>query len=214
LRVRSFFVPAAAATAPTRMAWLPGACHAAHDFVAAGFAAAVRARCAALDLVFVDLELDHVGDRSAMQQLRSDVVLPARAAGVSIWLGGISFGGLFALDYAASFPGDLDGLCLLAPYLGSRILTQEIRQAPGLKRWQPGELAESDEEHRIWRYIKTRDSGSRPLYLGFGKEDRFSAAHQLLAATLPAKAVNVIAGGHEWPTWTKLWENFLDSRFI
>lgn len=196
------------------MAWLPGAYHAAQDFVEAGFATAVRARCAALDLVFVDLELNHVGDRSAIQQLRSDVVLPARAAGVSIWLGGISLGGLFALDYAASFPGEIDGLCLLAPYLGSRIIAREIEQAPGLGPWQPGELAESDEERRIWRYIKTRHSGSEPLCLGFGREDRFAAAHQLLAATLPANAVNVIAGGHEWSTWAKLWENFLDSRLL
>jgi hypothetical protein len=213
--VRSFTVPAAAAAvAATRMAWIPGAYHGAHDFVAAGFEAAVRARGTDLDLVFIDLELNHVGDRSAMQLLRSEIVLPARAAGVSIWLGGISLGGLFALDYAALFPGELDGLCLLAPYLGSRILGREIAQAPGLARWQPGELAESDEERRIWRYIKTRHSGSQPLYLGFGKEDRFSAAHQLLAATLPGNAVSVISGGHDWPTWSKLWENFLDSHFI
>ena len=110
------------------MVWLPGAYHAAQDFVAAGFAAAVRARRAALDLVFVDLELGHVGDRSALQQLRSDVVLPARAAGVSIWLGGISLGGLFALDYAASYPDELDGLCLFAPYLGNRMLTARNRR--------------------------------------------------------------------------------------
>ncbi len=195
------------------MAWLPGAYQTGQDFVAAGFAAAVRARRAALDLVFVDLELEHVGDRSALQQLRSTVVSPARAAGVSIWLGGISLGGLLALDYAASYPDELDGLCLFAPYLGSRILTREIAQAPGLTQWQPGELAETDEERRIWRYIKARHAGSRPLYLGFGTADRFSAAHELLAATLPAESVDVIAGGHDWPTWSKLWENFLDSHY-
>jgi pimeloyl-ACP methyl ester carboxylesterase len=196
-----------------RMAWLPGAYHAGQDFIAAGFAAAVRGRRAALDLVFVDLELQHVGDRSALQQLRSTVVLPARAAGVSIWLGGISLGGLLALDYAASYPDELDGLCLFAPYLGSRNLTREIAQAPGLEQWQPGELAETDEERRIWHYIKARHVGSRPLYLGFGKADRFSAAHELLAARLPAESVDVIAGGHDWPTWSRLWENFLDSHF-
>jgi pimeloyl-ACP methyl ester carboxylesterase len=196
------------------MVWLPGAYHAAHDFVAAGFAQAVRARRAALDLIFIDLELAHVGDRSALQRLRSDIVLPARAAGVSVWLGGISLGGLFALDYAASHPEELGGLCLLAPYLGNRILTGEIARAPGLAAWQPGDLAETDEERRIWRYIKTRQPGSRPLYLGFGREDRFAATHELLAAALPAGCVDVIAGGHEWPTWSRLWENFLDSRFI
>ena len=196
------------------MVWLPGAYHAAQDFLAAGFAEAVRTRRLDLDLTFVDLELEHVADRSALRRLRSDIVLPARAAGVSIWLGGISLGGLFALDYAASYPDELDGLCLLAPYLGNRILTAEIIQAPGLGAWQPGELAETDEERRIWRYIKTRRADSRPLYLGFGRGDRFSAAHELLAATLPADSVDVIAGGHEWSTWARLWENFLDTRFI
>jgi pimeloyl-ACP methyl ester carboxylesterase len=195
------------------MVWLPGAYHVAQDFVAAGFPQAVGARRLALDLVFVDLELEHVGDRSALQRLRSDLVLPARAAGVSIWLGGISLGGLFALGYAASFPDEVDGLCLLAPYLGNRILTAEIAQAPGLAAWQPGELAETDEERRIWRYLKTRRADSNSLYLGFGQGDRFSAAHELLAATLPADSVDVIGGGHEWSTWIRLWENFLDSRF-
>jgi pimeloyl-ACP methyl ester carboxylesterase len=203
----------ASAVAPTRMVWLPGAFHTAQDFLAAGFAEAVQTRRAALDLLFVDMELEHVGDRSVLRRLRSDIVLPARAAGVSIWLGGISLGGLFALDYAASHPDELDGLCLLAPYLGNRILTSEIADAPGLKRWQPGELAESDEERRIWLYIKSRQTDSRPLYLGYGQEDRFSQAHELLAATLPAESVNVIAGGHEWSTWVRLWENFLDSHF-
>ena len=196
------------------MVWLPGAYQTAQDFLAAGFAEAVRRRQAVLDLVFVDMEFASLGDRAALKLLRADIVQPARAAGVAIWLGGISLGGLIALDYAASFPGEIDGLCLLAPYLGNRILITEIARAPGLKAWQPGELAETCEERRIWRYIKSRGTDSRPLYLGFGRQDRFSAAHELLAATLPADSVDVIDGGHEWPTWVRLWENFLDSRFI
>ena len=214
-RVRSIAMPAlSTATASSCMVWLPGAYHAAQDFVNAGFARAVRARQLSLDLVFMDMELEHVGDRSALRKLRSDIVSPARAAGISIWLGGISLGGMFALNYAASHPDELDGLCLLAPYLGNRIVTNEIARAPGLAAWQPGELAEADEERRLWRYVKNRHAGSPPLYLGFGREDRFSAAHELLAATLPPDSVNVIPGGHEWPIWSSLWENFLDSRFI
>ena len=204
-------VPAAAA--PARMAWLPGAYHSIEDFFAAGFAQAARQRQVPLDLIFVDLEIEHVGDRSALERLRSDIILPARASGASIWLGGISLGGLFALSYAASHPGEVDGLCLLAPYLGNRMLTAEITLSRGIAAWQPGELAETDEERRIWRYIQGRRAESEPLHLGFGDEDRFSAAHELLAATLPADCVDVIPGGHEWPTWVRLWENFLDSHF-
>jgi pimeloyl-ACP methyl ester carboxylesterase len=195
------------------MVWLPGAYQCAQDFLVAGFAEAARRRQAALDLVFVDMEFASLGDRAALRLLRAEIVQPARAAGVAIWLGGISLGGLLALDYAASYPDEIDGLCLLAPYLGNRILTAEIARAPGLNAWQPGELAETDEERRIWRYIKSRGTDSRPLYLGFGRRDRFSAAHELLAATLPPDSVDVIDGGHEWSTWVRLWENFLDSRF-
>lgn len=195
------------------MVWLPGAYQTAQDFLAAGFAEAARRRQAVLDLVFVDMEFASLNDRAALRLLRADIVQPARAAGVAIWLGGISLGGLIALDYAASFPGEIDGLCLLAPYLGNRILITEIARAPGLEAWQPGELAETCEERRIWRFIKSRGTDSRPLYLGFGRQDRFSAAHELLAATLPADSVDVIDGGHEWPTWVRLWENFLQSRF-
>ena len=103
--MRSIAVPArSTAAAPTRMVWLPGAYHAAQDFVTAGFAAAVQERQVPLDLIFVDMDLEHVGDRGVLQRLRSDIVLPARAAGVALWMGGISVGGLFALDYAASHP--------------------------------------------------------------------------------------------------------------
>ena len=195
------------------MVWLPGAFQAPQDFLTAGFAEAVRNRRAPLDLVFVDMEMAYVGDRAVLERLRTDLVLPARAAGVSIWLGGISLGGLIALDYAASYPVEIDGLCLLAPYLGNRMLTTEIARAPGLAAWQPGELAQTDEERRIWRYIKNRGTDSPPLYLGFGEGDRFSEAHELLAAMLPADSVDVIDGGHEWSAWARLWENFLDSHF-
>jgi pimeloyl-ACP methyl ester carboxylesterase len=212
--VRSVFRAAKpGVTAPTRMVWLPGAYHAARDFLDAGFPEAVLLRQTPLDLTFVDLQPGYLGDDADLQQLRSEVVLPASALGVSVWLAGVSAGGLIALDYAATYPCEFHGLCLLAPYLGNRMLCAEIAAAPGLKAWEPGELAQADAERRIWRYIKTRGSDSQPLYLGFGRDDRFAAAHRLLAAELPPDSVDVIAGGHEWRTWTSLWENFLDSRF-
>jgi pimeloyl-ACP methyl ester carboxylesterase len=199
--------------ADTRIICLPGAYDSAQDFRTAGFTSAVAQRDLPLDLVYVDLDLEHLCDRMALQRLRSEVVLPAREAGITCWLAGISLGGMLALDYAATYPADLLGLCLLAPYLGNRMLTAEIRAASGLAAWDPGELAETDEERRIWRYIKTRRANSGPIYMGFGRSDRFAEAHRLLAASLPEGCVDVIEGGHDWPTWTTLWENFLDSRF-
>jgi pimeloyl-ACP methyl ester carboxylesterase len=198
--------------AATQMVWFPGAYHSAQDFLDAGFAEAVLKRQLLLDLRFVDLEMRHLDDREPLDRLRHEIVLPALASGVSIWLAGISLGGLVALDYASSHPDEFDGLCLLAPYLGNRMLLTEIAAASGLMAWEPGELAQADAERRIWCYLKARVD-PRPLYLGYGQDDRFSAAHGLLAQRLPADAVDVIEGGHEWRTWIKLWENFLDSRF-
>jgi enterochelin esterase-like enzyme len=194
------------------MIWLPGAYHSAQDFLDEGFAHAAAQRRAPLDLRFVDLEMQHLDDRDVLRRLRSEIVLPARESGAAVWLAGISLGGLVVLDYASSHVGELDGLCLLAPYLGNRMLIDEIAATSGLAGWEPGELAESDAERRIWRYIKTRVDLAK-LFLGYGKDDRFSAAHEMLAAALPADWVEVVAGGHEWRTWLNLWESFLDSHF-
>jgi pimeloyl-ACP methyl ester carboxylesterase len=142
-------------------------------------------------------------------------VRPAHEAGCrSIWLGGISLGGLFALDYVATGAGAWDGLCLLAPYLGNRVLIAEIARAPGIAAWQAGPLAESDEERRIWRFIQARGLRQRSVYLGYGREDRFAHGQSLMAQTLPAGAVHVIDGGHDWPTWSLLWQQFLDLRWL
>jgi pimeloyl-ACP methyl ester carboxylesterase len=201
------------AFADTRIVCLPGAYHAPEDFLTAGFDDCVRRRGLSVDLLLVDVELGHLGDRRFLHQLKHEVLSPARAGGCrSIWLAGISLGGFMALDYVASNPDDVDGVCLLAPYLGNRLLTTEIARARSFEAWVPGELAESDEERRIWRFIQAQHSRSR-LYLGYGREDRFVDAHGLLARALPDSAVNVVPGGHDWPTWKILWENFLDARF-
>jgi enterochelin esterase-like enzyme len=34
-----------------------------------------------------------------------------------------------------------------------------------------------------------------------------------MAAALASDSVDVVSGGHEWPAWRRLWENFLDMRF-
>lgn len=211
--MRSLLKPARpGSVAPTQMIWLPGAYHSARDFLEEGFPEKVLERQIPLDLRFVDLEMRHLDDREPLDRLRAEILLPARASGVSVWLAGISLGGSIALDFASSHPEELDGLCLLAPYLGNRMLLNEINAARGLARWEPGELAHDDVERRVWCHLKAR-IGRPSLYLGYGQEDRFSAAHGMLAQELPADAVDVIAGGHDWRTWTKLWENFLDSRF-
>ena len=200
--------------APTRVLLLPAAYTAPEDFQREGFVTAARDRALPLDLVFVELKLQHLTDRTILRRLRHEVVLPARALGcTSLWLGGISLGGFIAMAYAERYPREIDGLCLFAPYLGNHIIIGEIERAHGVHEWTPGELADDDDERRIWRFIKEQRDRPSPLHLGFGREDRFAAGHRMMAAALAPGSVDIVAGGHEWPAWRRLWENFLDARF-
>jgi pimeloyl-ACP methyl ester carboxylesterase len=200
--------------APTRVLLLPAAYTTLEDFAREGFVRAVRERVLPVDLVFVELKLQHLTDRTILRRLRHEIVLPARALGCrSIWLGGISLGGFVALAYAERYLQEIDGLCLFAPYLGNHMVVSEIERANGVDGWTPGELADDDDERRIWRFIKQQRSRPSRLHLGFGSDDRFAHSHRLMAAALAPQNVDIVPGGHEWPAWRRLWENFLDAKF-
>jgi len=195
-----------------RILFLPAAYSGPEDFVRAGFAGAVRERSLPIDLVFAELNLQHLSDRTILRRLRHELVLPARALGVvSIWVCGISIGGFVAISYAERYPRELDGLCLLAPYLGNHMVTGEIERARGVASWQPGEVAPEDDERRVWKFIKTHRTQPVALHLGFGQEDRFGQSLRMMAAALPHDRVDVVPGGHDWPAWRQLWDNFLDD---
>lgn len=194
--------------AAARIVFLPGAFTTAGDFATARFAEAVSERGLGIDLVFTDLELTSVTDRSILERLRSGPLRAARAAGCeSVWLAGVSLGAFVALVLAERFPGEVDGLCLIAPYLGTRIVTSEIVRAGGLSRWRTADA--EDEERRVWNFLRTPDAQRPPIHLGYGRSDRFADSQRLLAGVLPPESVDVIDGAHDWPTWHTLWQRFL-----
>src|SRR5437763_12214356 len=106
-------------SAPTLIVMLPPAYSGPEDFVRAGFVAAARERRLDVDLAFAALELRHVADRTVLTELWQELLSPARARGRAVWLGGISFGAYLALCCAERHPGELAGLCVLAPWLGT-----------------------------------------------------------------------------------------------
>src|SRR3984885_15338207 len=145
---------------------LPAAFSAPQGFVEGGLVAAggTAGGPPRLDvvLVFAGLSLEHVMDRSVLTRLREEIILPSRALGCTLRLGGISLGGYLALCGAERCQAELAGLCLFAPYLGSHLVTAEIERAGGLAHWRPGPLPEEDEERRVWRYIATLVSAPLP----------------------------------------------------
>ena len=51
------------------------------------------------------------------------------------------------------------------------------------------------------------------IFLGYGTRDRYARTSELLAQRLPAARVSTVAGGHDWPTWIKLWKIMLVQAF-
>ena len=171
---------------------------------------------------------------SIVTRLKEDVIDPARAKGYDrIWLIGNSLGGFGSLSYVREHPNEISGIVLLGPFLGERELIKDIRHSGGLLLWEPGDVllkTKEDAEKHIWIWLKEhtqkgqfgagerdcpKGQGCVPkIYLGYGTYDRFTYAQDLLASLLPPEQVIAINGGHDWSTWKKLWQHFLDQNIF
>jgi pimeloyl-ACP methyl ester carboxylesterase len=201
---------AAALRCRRRIILLPAAFQGLVQFRHNGFDTALQASTSCTELLFAAPRLAHLNDRRWLPALYEQLIAPARERGLETWLGGVSLGGFMALRLAAQYPDELDGLCLLAPYLGSRIVAAELEHCADLS---DDVLDEDDDERRIWRYVTRLDRRMHPtqIFLGFGADDRFADTQRLLARALPDAGVTtqVVAGGHDWSVWRTLWDTFI-----
>jgi pimeloyl-ACP methyl ester carboxylesterase len=193
----------------TLLVLLPGAYMQPENFVAAGFLAALESRQLALDLRIVALDVATITGSNALLMLQQQILDPARADYRHVWLGGISLGGLLALCQAADQPQTVDGLCLLAPYPGSRLTANAIARAGGLAAWEASPEQLADPEFRAWRWLKSPPV-TLPVFVGYGTEDRFADGMRQIAECFPVAARCTVPGDHDWPAWQQLWEHFLD----
>ena len=194
--------------ADTLLVLLPGA-YMTPEHYAEHFFPVIAQRGVRLDLLAVDLGLDAVSAGEAIPALIEQILRPARHTYRRVWLGGISLGGLLALSLNADHPGEIDGLCLIAPYPGSRLTTNAIARAGGLDAWQATPEQQGDPEFRLYHWLKAPPA-DLPVFVGHGSADRFAAGMQAIAERFPVAARHVVAGEHDWPAWRHLWEHFLD----
>ena len=205
-------------TSETLLVFLPGAFLQPEEFEREGFVAAVRGHRFDADVMLVDANVSYYYDQTFVQRLSDDVLAPARRNGYrSIWLVGISIGGFGALTHELTRPGLVEGIVVLAPYLGRRPVGAEIQKAGGLRTWKCPEGPPPDQEidRKLWPFLQQythseTSSQLPPLYLGYGLADRFAANHRLLADALPDGHVFTTEGGHDWPQWATLWRSLLD----
>lgn len=209
---------ACVAKADTLLVLLPGRYSSIDEFVSEGMVSAVRERRIAADVMLVDAHMGYYSNGAILDRLEADVFGPARAAGYrSVWLVGISLGGLGAVLHEEAMPGSIAGMVLLAPYLGEHEALKGIEASGGLRAWKApaGPLPRDPMAPRIWRWLQAAASAPEPalpaIYLGYGTEDRFLYSHKLLAAALPADRVFTTPGGHDWPQWRQLWQQTLSA---
>lgn len=213
--------------------FLPGRGDPITVFQKEGLVEAVRRRGLHADMVAVNAHMGYYANGTVFARLKEDVIGPAKARGYEqIWLVGNSLGGYGSLNYVHEYPDDITGVVLLGPFLGPKKIVDEIKQGGGILQWTPAEIKKGTEDEwdkHLWLWIKDRVQQEKfwfraeeceqkeckpKVYLGYGRGDRFSYGQDFLASLMPPAHVIVIDGGHDWTTWTMLWNMFLDKNIF
>lgn len=207
-------IPTTLLTAPQKaqrlVVVLPGRGDDLGGLARSGIAEAVQSAWPDADVILTGLALGYYMEGQAVQRLHREIISPARTRGYrEVWLLGASLGGMGALMYDHSYPGDIDGIVLLAPYLGEKPLLDQIAAAGGVAQWQPGlvpAVVDNDNlQHELWRHLKTWSADpakARNVWLAYGDRDKLRAAMPLLAPVLRPGHVLVRKGGHTWGVWS------------
>jgi pimeloyl-ACP methyl ester carboxylesterase len=194
---------------------LPGYGIEAEEFAGRGLVASLQSRGWPVDVVAPSLAPDLYLDGSVAAPIHRDIVEPAWRQGYRrIWLLGISLGCMGALLYANQHADIIEGIILLAPFLGTQGSIAELAQMGGFGAWSSAHRAPDSVEGQMLGWLQrhlTARAGRPVLYLGYGDFDRFAAGHKLLAACLPEEKVLTAEGGHDWETWLLLWNKLLDA---
>lgn len=177
---------------------------------ASGIAQAIQAARPDADVLLTGVSMAYYFQGRMPERLHDEVVVPARERGYrKVFLTGASMGGMGALLYDRRYPGDMDVLVLLAPYLGDRKLIDEITAAGGIAAWQPGPLpaaiGKDNYQREVWRHIQSGQADGKKntrLWLAYGEQDGLRQAMPPLVATLPTSHVLPRPGGHAWTVWT------------
>ena len=187
---------------------LPGRGDDLDDLAKTGITEAVQQAWPDADVLLAGVTLSYYADGGMAKRLHDEVIVPARLRGYrEIWLSGASMGGMGALLYERSYPHDVTGLVLYAPFMGDPSLIREVVAAGGPAAWDPGSppaAVDSDNYQReLWRLVKgwQDPEQGRRIWLVCGDQDRFVQVARLMAPLLPKDHYAELDGGHEWPVW-------------
>ena len=194
---------------------LPGFGDGPQDFGDHGFADSVHEANANFDVVAVNAHWGYYRDYTVVERLHRDVIEPALARYDRIWLVGISMGGFGAAAYAQTYPGHVEGLILLAPFMGTEEVVANVLTAGSLADWESPDLAGiADVKERrfyeLWQFYQgyVGESRRQPLlYIGFGDQDHLRPPNAQVAAVLDTQQSLTLPGGHKWTVWEPLFHD-------
>lgn len=197
---------------------LPGMGDGPSSYVANGFVGMVHEVNPRFDVVCPDAHFGYYTGKSIAQRLHEDVLAGARDRYEHIWFIGISLGGMGSVVYASDHPENVDGVILLAPYMGSAEVIQDVRAAGGPRSWtSPPATAETSDErrryHEMWSWYQnviTQPGVAPKLFLGYGEQDGFRDANAMVALALPPEQTMTLPGGHKWTVWQPLFRELVE----
>lgn len=205
--IPTLFVPAAQ-TARRLVIMLPGRGNSLDSLARSGIAQTIHRQWPDADVILTGLTMPFYRQGRATERLHDEVVAPALVRHYDqVWLAGISLGGMGALMYERAYPGQIDGMLLLSPYLGDPPIYREIVAAGGLAKWRPGPpqpLSPDTYQRELWRSIQHWSGDStrtHSIWLAYGDRERFADRIGLLAGQLPRDHVFELPGHHNWTLW-------------
>lgn len=197
---------------PRMMVMLPGLGNRVSVFRKRGFfdlVAQYQAHFPRTGLVAADAHIGYYRDRSLVTRLTADVLdsYPNR----EVLLVGVSMGGFGAVILASQNPDAVQELVLIAPFLGGRKFTERMKR--GELNEQPGDGPRKRALLSCWNFlVNSKDTHRITLLVGEG--DRFFPVAQVLQDLAPHVRVIHGPGGHNWRTWSVLFQKYLDQRCL
>jgi pimeloyl-ACP methyl ester carboxylesterase len=198
---------------------LPGVFDTADAFLRNGFIEDAARQDRSCDFVAVDAHVGYYNTNTLRERVGRDILIAAEMRGYrEIWLVGISMGGLGSMLLARDYPELVEGVVLLAPWLGDANVVQGIERAGGLAEWEPPEIRDPYSQNEfaaaLWAWMQ--GYGEHPermpqLYVGVGTDDRLLETAGLLRPVVPQDRFATADGGHQWSTWRVLWRRLLED---
>jgi len=105
----------------------PGINSPGEDFQYHGFVQLFQKKYPNVDIILVDTRYAYTQVGNLSVRIQTEIILPALSKGyTNIWLVGVSLGALGVIRYSELYPNNLNGMVLIAPYLGNQFKIKDF----------------------------------------------------------------------------------------